>query len=67
MYWQLLLAKEKATQSSPHSENERQQKVNDCWLRIMANLCSDWLHPSIYQILAAITSKINSKMLTVAS
>jgi len=63
MYWQLLLAKETTPRSSPHSENERQQSVNDCWLRILANLSSDWLHTSIYQILAAFTGKNDSKML----
>jgi hypothetical protein len=32
MYWQLLLVKETATRSSPHSENERQRSINDLWL-----------------------------------
>jgi len=67
MYWQLLLAKEIAPRSSPHSENERQQSVNEFELRILANLCSDWLHTSIYQILAAFTGKNDSKMLPAAS
>jgi hypothetical protein len=64
MYWQLSLAKDTVTWSSPHSDNERQQSVNDIYLRILANLCSDWFHTSIYQILAAFTGKNNSKMLS---
>jgi hypothetical protein len=32
IYWNLLLAKLTATQLLPHSENERQQSVNDLWL-----------------------------------
>jgi hypothetical protein len=67
MYLQHLLAKETAPQSSPHCENERQQSVNDFYLCILANLCSDWLHTSIYQILAAFTGKNDSKMLPAAS
>jgi len=32
MDWQLLLAKETATQTSPNSENESQRSVNDLGL-----------------------------------
>jgi len=67
MYWQLVLAKETATRSSPHSENERQRSVNDFYLRILVNLCSNWLHTSMYQILAVFTGKNNSTMLPAAS
>jgi len=67
MYWQLLLAKEIAPRSSPQSENERQQGIKDFYLCILANLCSDWLHTLIYQILAAFTRKNGSKMLHAAS
>jgi hypothetical protein len=67
MYWQLLLAKETATWTSPHSENECQRSVTDFWLRILPNLCSDWLQISIFETLAAITRKNESDMLTAAS
>jgi len=67
MDWELLLAKETAPRSSPHSENEHQQSVNHFYLRILANLFSDWLNTSIYQILAALTGKKDSKMLHAAS
>jgi len=67
MHWQLLLAKEKATQSLPHSENESQRSVNYFQLRILDNLFSDWLQTSIHQILAAITGKNYSDMLAAAS
>jgi hypothetical protein len=67
MYWQHLLPKETATKSLPHSEYQCQQSLNDFWLHMLANLCSDWLHTSIYQILAAFTGKNNSKTLLAAS
>jgi hypothetical protein len=67
MYWPLLLSKETATQSPPHSEYERQRRVNDFALRILANLYSNWLQTSIYQILAAFTGKNYSDTLLAAS
>jgi len=67
MYWQLLLAKETATRSSPYSENEHQWSINDFWLIILASLCSDWLHTSIFQTLAAFTGKNYSDMIPAAS
>jgi hypothetical protein len=33
----------------------------------LSKLCSDWLQPSIYAILAAFTGKSNSQMLPAAS
>jgi hypothetical protein len=60
--WQPVLAKMTATNSLPHPENGRQWSINNCQLCIFADLCSDWLQTSIYQILAAITGKNNSQM-----
>jgi len=51
------MGKTPATCSLPHSENVRQRSVNDFQLRILGNLCSDWLQTSIYEILAAFTGK----------
>jgi hypothetical protein len=67
MYWQLLLAKEIATQSPPHSQHERQLSINDVLLSILSKLCSEWLQTSIHEILAALNGKNNSAMLPAAS
>jgi len=67
MYWQLLLAKEIATRSPPHSLHERERSGNDFSVCILIKLCSDWLQTSIYAILAAFTGKKNSEMLSAAS
>jgi hypothetical protein len=60
------LAKERATGLLPHFEKQRQQIVNDFLPSIVANLCSDWLHTSIDQILAVFTSKNNRKIVPAA-
>ena len=56
-YWQPLLGKTRATCSLPHLENQCQCSVNNFQLRILGNVCSDWLQISIYNILAAISGK----------
>jgi len=66
-YWLLLLVKTTSTSAMPHSENKRQRSINNFQLRIIGNLCSDWLQASIYQILAAFTGENNSGMLPAAS
>jgi len=42
-YCQPSLGKTKATCSLPHPKNERQWSVNNFQVRILRNLCSDWL------------------------
>jgi hypothetical protein len=53
MYWQLLLVKETATWSSPHSGNERQHSVNDLWLCKYGNYTVLWSLLGIINVLAA--------------
>jgi len=48
-HWQPLLRKTTATCFLLHPEKERQLRVNDFWLHILADLRSDWLQISIYQ------------------
>ena len=66
-YWLPLLKKTTATCSLQHRDNECQWSVNYRKLRILGNLCSDWLQTSIYHILAALPGKNNSDMLPAAS
>jgi len=66
-YWLPLLRKTTVTCSLPHPDNDRQRSVNDFQLRILGNLCPNWLQTPIYQILAAFTGKNNSDMLPAAS
>ena len=60
MYWQLLLAKEIALRSSPHSENERQQSVNDLWLSNDGNSTVLWSLLGITDVLPALIGKRDS-------
>jgi hypothetical protein len=60
MYWQLLLVKETATQSSPHSENKRQRSVNDLWLFKHGNQAVLWSLLGIINVLAAFIGKRDS-------
>jgi len=52
-YWKPLLGITRATCSLPHLENQCQRSVNNFQLRILGNVCSDWLQISIDNILAA--------------
>jgi len=56
-YWQSLLGITTLICSLPHSENVRQRSGNDFPLRMLGNLCSNWLQISISEILAAFTGK----------
>jgi len=56
-YWQPLHGKTTVTYSLQDPENDCQQSVNNFRLGILGNLCSDWLHTSIYEILVAFTGK----------
>jgi len=60
MYWQFVLAKEIATQLSPHSDNEHQQSVNDLWLCKYSNYTVVWSLLGIIDELAAFIGKRKS-------
>lgn len=62
-YWQSLKGKSTMTCSLRHTDNEYQQSVNNVYLRILANLYSDWVQISRYQILASFTGNNNSEIL----
>jgi len=59
--------KKKVTWSLPHSEEEHQLSVNDCWLCIFGYLSGYWLQISICKVLAAFSIKTNSGMLPAPS
>jgi len=51
----------------PHHENERQQRVNDCWSFITGNLGGDRLHIGINRLLTAFIGKSESETLLATS
>jgi len=57
MYWQLLLAKETAPRSSPHSENHRQWSVNSFCCCIFGNHVIALIFTFITELLTAIIGK----------
>jgi len=57
MYWQILLVKETAIQSSPHSENERQWSVNSFSCYIFGNQVIALIFMFITELLTAIIGK----------
>jgi len=66
-HWHPLLGKPTATCSLPHPKNERQWRVNNLELRILYNLCSDWLWTSIFEILSFFIENNYTDMLRAAS
>jgi len=60
MYWQLLVAKETATRSSPLSENERQWSVNNLRLCKYGNYTVLWSLLGIIDVLAAFIGQRDS-------
>jgi hypothetical protein len=53
LYWPPFKAKENATLSLPHLDNERQQSDNDFWSEILGNLGGKQLQTSITEVFAA--------------
>jgi len=51
MYWQPLMAKEKATRSLPDDGNERQSSVNDLGPCMIVNQNAGWPLMAIYGVL----------------
>jgi hypothetical protein len=66
-YWLPLDAKQRVKRSLPHHENERQQRVNDCWSCILGNLRGERLQIVINEVLASFIGKREYEMLPAPS